>query len=170
MVKYTTRILKFGSNGEKTGWTYIEVPTDIAEELNPGVRKSYRVNAVFDQHKVTSMSLLPMGDASFILPLNAAIRKIIAKKEGAMLHVGLEIAQEAYQLNTDLVDCLKEVPEASDAFYKMPRSNQNYYSKWIESAKTAATREKRIVMAVTSLSKGQNYAEMIRSSNKKNML
>lgn len=170
MVKYTTRILKFGSNGEKTGWTYIAIPADIAEELNPGMRKSYRVNAIFDQHEVNGMSLLPMGDASFILPLNAAIRKAIAKKEGAMLKVALELAKEAYQLNTELVNCLKDVPEANKAFYEMPRSYQNYYSKWIESAKTAPTREKRIVMTITSLIKGQSFAEMLRASGKKNML
>jgi DNA-directed RNA polymerase subunit L len=164
MVKFTTRILKFGQNGEKTGWTYIEVPSDIAAELNPNVRKSYRVNAILDQHKFAGIALLPMGDASFILPINATIRKAIAKKEGAQLAVQLELAKEKYQLNNSLVNCLKEVPEASAAFYKMPPSHQNYYSKWIESAKTEPTREKRIIMTVTALAKGMSYAEMIRSS------
>nr|MBP8249452.1 DUF1905 domain-containing protein [Chitinophagales bacterium] len=40
---YTTIIKKFGTMGEKTGWTYVEIPSDIAEELNPGIKTSYRV-------------------------------------------------------------------------------------------------------------------------------
>lgn len=36
MVTYTTTIHKFDKNGDKTGWTYIEVPADVAQELKPG--------------------------------------------------------------------------------------------------------------------------------------
>ena len=36
MVQFTTTIKQFDKQGEKTGWTYIEIPSDIAEKLMPG--------------------------------------------------------------------------------------------------------------------------------------
>jgi hypothetical protein len=42
MVQFTTTIKQFDQQGEKTGWTYIEVPSDIAEKLIP--RKQKRVS------------------------------------------------------------------------------------------------------------------------------
>ena len=38
MITYTTSILQFDKHGEKTGWSYIEVPADIAEQLNPALK------------------------------------------------------------------------------------------------------------------------------------
>ena len=39
MVHFITTILKFDKQGEKTGWTYIEIPADIAEQLKPNNKK-----------------------------------------------------------------------------------------------------------------------------------
>lgn len=169
MITYSTVILKFGENGDKTGWTYIEVPADIAEELNPGMRKSYRVSGRLDKYVLEGVALLPAGGGAFILALNAAIRKGIAKKEGAMLQVTLELSG-AYRQNEMMLACLEDVPEAMSFFRSLSVSHQNYYSKWIDSAKTQPTREKRVVTVVAALAKGQNYAEMIRASYKKNQL
>ncbi|MDI9320458.1 MAG: YdeI/OmpD-associated family protein [Phycisphaerales bacterium] len=165
MVQYTTTIHKFGEQGEKTGWTYIEVPADIAESLNAGVRKSYRVKGFLDQYPIKAIALVPMGGGSFIISLNATIRKGIAKKEGATLKVQLALDTAVYQVNSLLLECLKESEFADKAFRKLPPSHQNYYSKWIESAKTQATQEKRIVRIVTALERGLNYAEMLREQS-----
>ena len=35
MVQFTTTIHKFEKQGEKTGWTYVEIPADIAGQLVP---------------------------------------------------------------------------------------------------------------------------------------
>ena len=43
MVEFTTTIKQFGQKGEKTGWTYIEIPTDIVDQLLPGTKKGFRV-------------------------------------------------------------------------------------------------------------------------------
>ncbi|MES2477705.1 MAG: YdeI/OmpD-associated family protein [Bacteroidota bacterium] len=162
MISFKATIHKYGEQGEKTGWTYIEVPLDASEELNPGVRKSYRVKGFLDKHPINGVALIPSGGGIFIIPVNAAMRKAIAKKEGAMLMVKLALDTLPYELNKLLVECLHEAPNASKAFYKMPRSHQNYYSKWVDSAKTDATKEKRIVLIITSLERGLSYGEMLR--------
>lgn len=169
MVQYNTTIHKFEKQGEKTGWTYIEIPADIAQQLKPGNKKSFRVKGKLDSYKIAGVSLLPMGGGSFIMALNAVMRKGIGKRHGAMLKVQLEEDKKGYQLNKDFLECLKDEPTALNVFEAMPRSFQNYYSKWIESAKTEPTRTKRIALAVSTLAKAMSFPEMIRSQQKKNL-
>ena len=167
MVSFTTTILQFAAQGEKTGWTYIEIPADIAEQLKPGNKKSFRVKGKLDKHPIQGVALLPMGGGSFIMALNADMRKAIAKRKGAMLQVQLKEDKIPYQVNKELLECIEDEPAAKEYFNSIPQSWRNYYSKWIESAKTEPTRTKRISIVVTALSKKQNYAEMIRAQQKK---
>ena len=169
MVRFTTTIHKFEKQGEKSGWVYIEIPADIAQQLKPGNKKSFRVKGKLDDYRIAGVTLLPMGGGSFIMAINAAMRKGTGKKQGAMLRIELEEDKKAYQLNKEFIACLQDEPEAFEKFNAMPRSFQNYYSKWTESAKTEPTKTKRIAVAVSTLSKGMNFSEMIRSLQKKNL-
>ena len=169
MVQFTATIHKFEKQGEKSGWTYIEIPADIAQQLKPGNKKSFRVKGKLDQFKIAGVSLLPMGGGSFIMAINATMRKGIGKKQGAMLKVELQEDKKAYEINAEFLECLNDEPMALKNFEAMPRSFQNYYSKWVESAKTEPTKTKRIAAAVSSLATGMNFSEMIRSQQKKNM-
>ena len=155
--------------GEKTGWHYIEVPADIAETLNPADKKSFRVKGNLDGHPIKGVSLIPMGGGKYILALNATIRKGIRKAKGAMLKVQLAV-DKPYELLPELVECLNDEPDAKAFFNNLPRSHQNYFSKWIESAKTEATRARRIAMTVDAASKRWGYSQMIRDSKGKNEL
>lgn len=164
MIIYQAIILKFDKKGEKTGWSYIEVPIDMAQQLSPGNKKSFRVKGKLDNYKIKQTSLLPMGGGSFILPINSSIRKGTGKKEGAMLTVELEIDNSPLEPDRDLLECLSEEPEGKKFFLSLPKSHQNYFSKWIISAKTDATKAKRIAQTVNAMCKKQSFAEMIRSS------
>jgi hypothetical protein len=166
MIQFVVTIRRFEKQGEKTGWTYIEIPVDIAEKLKPGNKKSFRVRGKLDEFKISGVSLLPMGGGSFIMPINAAMRKGIGKKHGAMLNVQLTEDKKPYEINADFLECLQDEPKALKAFNAMPRSFQNYYSKWIESARTEPTRTKRIAHAVSTLAKNMNFSEMIHSMQK----
>ena len=42
MIQFTVTIHRFEKQGEKTGWTYIEIPSDIAQKLKPGNKKSFQ--------------------------------------------------------------------------------------------------------------------------------
>jgi len=169
MVQFTVTIHKFEKQGEKSGWTYIEIPADIAQQLKRGNKKSFRVKGKLDNYKIAGVSLLPMGGGSFIMAINGTMRKGTGKKQGAMLKVELEEDKKLYQLNKEFMECLADEPQALANFKAMPKSFQNYYSKWIESAKTEPTKTKRIAAAVSSLARGMNFPEMIRSLQKKNL-
>jgi hypothetical protein len=167
MVQYTATIHKFEKHGDKSGWTYIEVPAEIAEQLKPGNKKSFRVKGRLDKFKIAGISLLPMGGGSFIMAINAGMRKGTGKKQGAMLKVELQEDKTAYKLNAEFLECLEDEPIALANFKNMSRSFQNYYSKWIESARTEPTKTERIAVAVSSLAMGKNFSEMMRSLQRK---
>lgn len=150
--------------GEKTGWTYIEVPADLAQQLKPGNKKSFRVKGLLDQYPIAGVALIPMGEGNFIMSLNAEIRKGIGKRKGATLKVKLEVDERPQQINSELMDCLSDEPRALDFFNSLPQSHRVYFSKWIESAKTDATKAKRITMAVNALARSLPYNLMIREA------
>jgi Domain of unknown function (DUF1905)/Bacteriocin-protection, YdeI or OmpD-Associated len=167
MVEYKTTILKFDKQGEKTGWTYIDVPVDIADQLMPNTKKSFRVKGKLDNYKIKQMALIPMGGGHFILPLKADIRKAIGKKHGAQVVVTIVADKEEFKLSEDFMVCLEDEPTAMAYFKTLTGSHQKYFSKWIDSAKTEETKVKRITLAVNALAREMGYPEMIRESQGK---
>jgi len=167
MIKFTTILLQFAEQGEKTGWTYIQLTKEIAQQLKPGNKKSFRVKGKLDNYKISSVALMPMGDGSFIIPFNAAMRKGTGKRKGAMITVILEEDKTPLKLNEDFIACLNDDPAALKHFNSLAGSHRNYFSKWIDGAKTDATKTKRIAMALSALSKGFGFSEMLREQKAK---
>lgn len=164
MITFTTTILKFDKKGEKSGWTFIEISKKQGQKLKPDCKVSFRVKGTLDSHAIQKTAILPLGEGNFILPLNGAMRRAIGKKQGDKLKVTLEADDRKLTLSNDLLLCLKEDPDALKFFKSLPNSHQQYFSKWIESAKTAHTKTKRIVMAMTAFTKKQGFPEMLRAS------
>jgi len=167
MIEFTTVILQFESQGEKTGWTYIELPADIAQKLKPENKKSFRVKGMLDGFAVAGMAAMPMGDGNFILALNADVRKGIRKGAGAMLAVKLEEDKNyKVEIPEDLQECFDFDPDAGVQFNTLAKSHRDYFIKWINSAKTPPTREKRIVSTVNAMLRKWDYGTMIREMRK----
>jgi len=164
VIQFNTKILQFGEQGEKTGWSYIIIPAKLAGQLKSDNRKSFRVKGWLDEHPIKGMALLPRGDGDFIMALNAITRKAIGKNKGAMLKVRLEVDKVKIKPPEGLMECLADEPSAMEFFKSMPLSHQNYFGNWVRSAKTEATRAKRIARIVTAMMKKQTYSEMIRSA------
>jgi Domain of unknown function (DUF1905)/Bacteriocin-protection, YdeI or OmpD-Associated len=162
MVSFTTTILQFAQQGEKTGWTYIKVPAILATKLNPGVKKSYRVKGKLDEFKVEKLALVPMGEGDFILTVNAAIRKGIGKKKGATVKVQLEMDHAPIIPPAELLECLQDEPEALKHFNSLPQGHRNYFTKWIESAKTDPTKTKRIALVIKTMVRKMDFGAMLR--------
>jgi uncharacterized protein YdeI (YjbR/CyaY-like superfamily) len=64
------------------------------------------------------------------------------------------------------MECLADEPEAAAFFNSLPGSHQQYFSRWIESAKTDATKTKRIAMAINAFSKKLGYSQMMQLQKK----
>jgi hypothetical protein len=167
MVEFTTIILQFNEQGEKTGWTYIEIPADIAQQMKPGNKKSFRVRGMLDAFPVQGMALMPMGEGNFIMALKAEVRKGIHKNAGAMLQIRLEEDKDfKVEMPADLQECFDFEPEAFEFYNSLAKSHREYFIKWIDSAKTNETRAKRIVNTVNAMLRKWSYSEMIRAMRK----
>lgn len=162
MVQFTAIIEQAGEMGEKTGWSYIIVPPDIAAQLKPGFKKSFRVKGKLDNYAIAQLALLPIGKGVFMMPLKAALRKAIRKNKGAMLKLSIEEDKKPLKISAELLECLADSPKAEKKFMALPKSHQMYYSKWIESAKTIPTRAKRIGMTISAMERNLNFGEMLR--------
>lgn len=162
MITFTTAIHKFEKQGEKTGWTYIEIPADIAQELFPENKKSFRVKGKLDNFSIHNVAVMPMGDGSFIMAINAAMRKGIAKKQGAMLAVQLEKDTSEIPIHPELLAGLEEDADAKKYFESLAPSHRLYFSKWISDAKTEPTKIKRLTLCLLALSQSKDYGTMIR--------
>lgn len=166
MIHFTTTILRFKDQGEKTGWTYIEVPASLAGKLMPGNKKGFRVKGFLDDYPFGGISLIPMGGGNFILTLNATVRKGIKKNPGTKLQVRMEVDTKPILPPKELIECLSDEPKALERFHQLPKSHQNYFTQWINGAKTEPTKAKRIASSINSLAKGLGFAEAVRALRK----
>jgi len=163
MINFTTTILKFEQQGEKTGWTYITIPAKIAVQLQPDSKKSFRVKGKLDEHPIQGVALVPMGGGDYIMALNGDLRKAIGKRKGATITVQLAVDTVPYQINIAFMECMEDEPASLHYFKSLPMAHQHYFSKWVESAKTEPTKVKRIAQAVSALARKMGYPEMIRA-------
>lgn len=165
-IHFEAQIAQFREKGEKSGWTYIEVPFSLSEEIMPGNKKSFRVKGKLDDFAFEGIALWPMGEGNFIMPLNGSIRKEIGKQQGDTVKVEMEADTKEPPLSAELLDCLQDDPSANAFFNSLSKGHQRYFSNWIEAAKTAPTKVKRMAQAVNGLAMGLGFSEMIRANKK----
>lgn len=165
MVNFKAEIEKFDAMGEKTGWSYIFVPQAIANQIKPNEKRSFRVKGTLDNVAVSGIGLLPMGEGDFIIALKTSLRKQLKKEAGAVVELKLSFdADFKIEMPDDLEICLADEEALLQQFLSMAKSHQNYFINWLNTAKTEATRTKRIVMIVNAMAKKYNFAEMIRAT------
>ncbi|GAB2822010.1 DUF1905 domain-containing protein [Ferruginibacter profundus] len=162
MVKFSTTILKFDKQGEKTGWTYITIPAKIAQQIKPGNKKSFRVKGKLDDFEIEKVALIPMGEGDFIMAINAAMRKGIRKQKGAGIKVQLTADAAPILPPSELIECMADEPEALQYFNALPQGHRNYFTKWIDSAKTDATKAKRIALVIKTMIRKMDFGAMLR--------
>jgi hypothetical protein len=167
MVDFNAIILQFAEQGEKTGWTYIEVPADVAQQMKPGNKKSFRVKGKLDDLTIRGIALIPMGEGNFIMALKKEICKGLRKHRGAMLRVQIEPDDDfKFAVPAELLECFEFEPEAEAFFNTLAESHRGYFTKWIDGAKTEPTRTSRIAHTVNALVRRMDYAQMLRALKK----
>ncbi|NEU07974.1 DUF1905 domain-containing protein [Flavihumibacter sp. R14] len=171
MITFEVLIEKFGDKGEKTGWTYIYIPENLALQIKAGTRTSYRVKGFLDNIPVSGLAMVPMGEGDYIIALKGELRRKLRKKDGDLLKISLEEHSDfTIDMPADLEECLNDQPHLIENFLKQPRSHQHYYFNWINSAKTDPTRAKRIAMTVNAMDRGYDFGQMLREEKKKKVM
>ena len=167
MITFNAEIERFDSNGEKTGWSYVFIPEAIAQQIKPNDKRGFRVRGQIDNLQIAGKSLLPMGGGDFILPLDGKIRKQLKKEAGHPVSLSLEHDVDfKIEMPEDLEVCLAQEDGLLEHFLSYTKSHQNYFIVWLNTAKTEATRTKRLIMIVDAMAKKQDYGLMIRSNKR----
>lgn len=167
MISYSGTLEKAGEMGEKSGWTFLIIPHRIAHKINPGIKKAFRVKGKLNGNPVKGITLLPIGKGDFMLPFNAALRKLTGKKAGDKINVILETDSSPRKLDEDFLLCLDDDQSANTYFKSLTPSHQQYFSNWISTAKTEPTKAKRIATALNALSRKMDFGAMLREAGEK---
>lgn len=168
MIIFHAEIEKFESNGEKTGWSYIFIPNAITEQIKSGERRCIRVKGSIDEVAISGVGIIPMGQGDFIMALNKSLRKLLRKEAGAKVVLKLLFdADFKIEMPDDLEICLSDEDELLARFLAMPKSHQNYFINWLNTAKTEVTRTKRLVMIINAMFNNMDFGAMIRGARLK---
>jgi Domain of unknown function (DUF1905)/Bacteriocin-protection, YdeI or OmpD-Associated len=162
MINFTAIIKKFDEKGEKTGWTYIDIPQALANKIKPGTKTAFRVKGMLDSYSIEQVSLVPIGEGNFIMAINAGMRKALGKHKGEKIKVSIELDDKKWAAPKWFLDCMEDDETAITFFKNLPASHQRYYLSWIESAKTQQTKDKRAAQAIMGFARGMGYGELIR--------
>jgi hypothetical protein len=146
LVDKAYKLEKFPGKG---GWTYAvipEIPSDKHAHFG-----WVRVSGSIDGYPITQFHLMPMGNGKLFFPVKAAIRKAIGKVAGDTVSIILFKDDSPLLIPDDLLICLKDEPEAFNNFELYTDNEKKLFCDWITSAKTIATRDKRIAATVNAV-------------------
>lgn len=164
--KFNAILQKFKDSAEKSGWTYVDVPSDVIATFKLPNRKEFRVKGVIDDVPFDRMACYPMGEGRFIVAINATLRKKIGKQHGATVCLQLEKDSRGPAVADELMACLQTEPAALAQFSSLSQAHQNYFHNYVNSAKGADTRAGRIVNSINALLRKQSFGEMLRGLKK----
>jgi hypothetical protein len=139
----------------KGGWVYT-----VIKEITPDKRARFgwvQVSGTIDGFELKRYKLMPMKTGSMFLPVRAEIRKAIGKKEGDTVHIILYADNSSIEIPAEFLLCLEDEPSAKQFFLKLTESEQQYYIKWIYSAKQEETAIRRLAEAIVKLSKRRKF-------------
>jgi hypothetical protein len=77
----TCTIDRYDSNKDKTSWTFIIIPAAVAKQIHES-KKGFRVKGKLDNYAIEMVSLLPVGDGDFMMPLNQKCARALARVVG----------------------------------------------------------------------------------------
>jgi hypothetical protein len=133
--------------------TGINVPADVLEALGGGKRPSVKVT--INGHTYSSTIGTMRGVAK--IPVSAANRKAAEVTAGDEVDVDVELdlTPREVAMPADLSQALHSDAEAERFFQGLSPSRKQAYVTWIEQAKQADTRGRRIAQAVAELREGR---------------
>ena len=140
----------------KGGWTYVVLPNITHEKSN--AFGWITVNGAIDDYELKETKLWPMKNGNLFLPVKAAIRKAIGKEEGDLVKITLFAELPEAVDAAEIIECIKEAPEAYAYFGKLTGNEQKEYIEWILSAKADQTKVDRIVTTIDRLSKHMKWS------------
>jgi hypothetical protein len=147
---------RFKTTVELTGRTatFIKVPLDIPA-LFDGAKKP-PVRVTINGH--TYRSTIAVYGGEYFLPLNRKARAASGVEAGDTVTVEIErdVVKRVVRVPADLKKALASDSQAEDNYKSLSYSHKKEYVDWIEDAKRAETRDRRINKAIEMLRAGKH--------------
>ncbi|ULL13606.1 DUF1905 domain-containing protein [Paenibacillus sp. H1-7] len=149
---FTSRLIRPEGTGT---WTYLDVPFDVEQAF--GSRSQVKVKGTVNGVPYRG-TLMPHGNGTHYMVVNQSLRDSAGVEAGDMAEVEME--QDKETRTVDVPDDLRAAlqmaaPSLLEPFLRLSYSHQKEYIDWIESAKKADTRSRRIEKAVELLQEGK---------------
>lgn len=138
----------------RAAWTFLRLPPEASARLPS--RGQVSVDARVDGHPVQT-TLSPDGAGGHWMTLDAALMAAIGASVGAVVGVQLQPVDSEPEpsVPADLRRALAAVPAARAQWDDITPVARRDFIQWIETAKKAATRERRIANACDMLASGK---------------
>ncbi|QNL48406.1 DUF1905 domain-containing protein [Olivibacter sp. SDN3] len=137
---------KFAGKG---GWTYISVP-----EITPNYRNQsgqVKINGSIDNYTLKNATLMPFGNGTLFLPINAAIRKTIKKSAGDTVNLKIFVRKAVNITKEAFVEVLADEPEALAYYNELASQEQQHYIDWINETKDENVKIERMAFVVNKI-------------------
>jgi hypothetical protein len=125
-------------------WYFVEFPHDVQKEF--GTRGRVRMKGLVNGVAV-DRALMPQKSGVHIIILGGDIRRAAKLKkvgEPVTVEIWLDPEPDRVEIPEELAETLDFIPEMKTAWDKLTPGMQRNMSYWVGSAKTTATRAKRI--------------------------
>ncbi|MBK7700167.1 MAG: YdeI/OmpD-associated family protein [Saprospiraceae bacterium] len=86
-----------------------------------------------------------MGNGELFFSVNSVVRKAIKKQDGDTVHLILYRVTDIQTIPDEVIDCLKEDPEALGAFNLWTESQKLEFVRYVYDAKTETQKAERLV-------------------------
>jgi len=151
---FKARLLGPARTGKGASWAFLILPKAVSDRLPRRGRTT--VDGSLNGHAFQA-TLEPDGQLSHWLKVDAALRKAAGVQVGETVTVRIDpVMQEPEpELPPDLRDALAACPEARAVWDDTTTLARVDWIHWIESAKQAKTRQKRVDEACDKLGGGQ---------------
>jgi uncharacterized protein DUF1905/bacteriocin resistance YdeI/OmpD-like protein len=151
-IEFTGEIRRNMDVSNSSAW--VEFPYDLKETFGVGNLVPYKVT--FDGRVHYQGSLAKMGGPSAMILLRKDVQAKLGKHPGDKVHVHVELdtTKREVQVGKDVERAYKAAG-VWETFKKYPYSHQREYDMWIEDAKKAETRTRRIEKSIKELHKKQ---------------
>lgn len=138
---------------EDSGGAGVVVPPDVVKAL--GGKGRIKIKCTIDGRPYRG-SINPYGGVHFLGVLKS-IRETIGKKPGDTIHIAMEADTEprTVELPEDLRSALDKDDNLKAGFDKLSYSHKKEYVDWVNDAKKAETRERRITKMLEMLANGK---------------
>jgi len=147
-MRFTTTLQRFGPNA-----TGIEVP----EEVLDGLGRGRRVAVVATVNGYVYRTTVAPYRGKILMPFASEHREASGLSGGEAIDVELVVddAPREVTVPDDLATAIAADPAAAATFERLSFTHRKAYVTWIEEAKQAATRDRRIGKAVEMLREGK---------------